>query len=204
MPQTPTGLLPYSVDEQMSAQAVGHVWRYADFGGAKLLVLLAVADIANDVHNNELWMGSEKLANKCRMNPGNVRKRLKELVEDGWLIELVTGGGMGKTSRYQFVPVDITAPSGAEAGNNRVDERAEPRPTARHIERTQSELKTKEDPVSCFADGVVDNDGPKYQRFHAADQIGTNTSGIARARAALADGDNNNNPANNPPPPANA
>ena len=63
--------------------------------------------------------------------------------------------------------------------------------------------KTKEDSVSCFADGVVDNDGPKYQRFHPADQIGTNTSGIARARAALTDGDNNNNPANNPPPPAN-
>ena len=191
------------MDEQMSAQAVGHVWRYADFGGAKLLVLLAVADIANDVHNNELWMGSEKLANKCRMNPGNVRKRLKELVEDGWLIELVTGGGMGKTSRYQFVPVDITASPGAEAESNRVDERAKPRPTARLYKENSNELKTKEDSVSCFADGVVDNDGPKYQRFHPADQIDTNTTGIARARAALTDGDNNNNPANNPPPPAN-
>ena len=188
----------------MSAQAVGHVWRYADFGGAKLLVLLAVADIANDVHNNELWIGSEKLAAKCRMHPGNVRKRLKELVEDGWLIELVTGGGMGKTSRYQFVPVDITAPLGAEAEPNRVNERAEPRPTARLYKENSNELKTKEDPLSCFADGVVDNDGPKYQRFHAADQIGTNTSGIARARAALTDGDNNNHADNNPPPPANA
>jgi hypothetical protein len=188
----------------VSAQAVGHVWRYADFGGAKLLVLLAVADIANDVHNNELWMGSEKLANKCRMNPGNVRKRLKELVEDGWLIELVTGGGMGKTSRYQFVPVDITASPGAEAEPNRVNERAEPRPTARLYKENSNELKTKkDDSVSCVADRIVDNDGPKYQRHHAAHQIDTNTAGIARARSALTDGDNNNNPANNPPPPAN-
>ena len=59
----------------MSAQAVGHVWRYADFGGAKLLVLLAVADIANDVHNNEIFIGSQKLAAKSRMHPRNVRKR---------------------------------------------------------------------------------------------------------------------------------
>jgi len=193
----------------MSAQAVGHVWRYADFGGAKLLVLLAVADIANDVHNNELWIGSEKLGAKCRMNPGNVRKRLKELLEDGWLIELAAGGGMGKTTRYQFVPVDKTASTGAEAEPDRVNGRAEPRSTARPIERTQIELKTKEDSVSCVADGVVDNNNAGDQRRHTQTQIDRNTGGIATARAALSDGDNGNNEGvpspydNDPPPPAN-
>jgi len=92
----------------MSAQATGNVWKYAECHGSKLVVLLAVADIANDVHNNEVWIGSGKLAEKCRMDPRNVRRRLKELVDDGWLIQLQLGGGMGKPSRYQFVPQDET------------------------------------------------------------------------------------------------
>ena len=198
----------------MSAQAVGHVWRYADFGGAKLLVLLAVADIANDVHNNEIFIGSQKLAAKCRMHPGNVRKRLKELVEDGWLIELAVGGGMGNTSRYRFVPVDITAPSGAQADIDRVIQREEARSTARHIERTQYELKTKEDSAHNHAAGGVDNNGTQHDRCHTREQKERNASGVIAARAALSDNDNGNNEegsslphdnlaANNPPPPAN-
>jgi len=199
----------------MSAQAVGHVWKYADFGGAKLLVLLAVADIANDVHNNEIFMGSEKLAAKCRMHPGNVRKRLKELVADGWLIELELGGGMGKTSRYRFVPVDITAPSGAQADIDRVIQRAEPRSTARHIGNNSNELKTtKEDSANNHVASGVDNNSAQHDSRHTREQIERNTGGVAKARAALSHGDDGNNEegsslphhdldANNPPPPAN-
>ncbi len=195
----------------MSAQAVGHVWKYADFGGAKLLVLLAVADIANDVHSNEIFIGSQKLAAKCRMHPGNVRKRLKELVADGWLIELAVGGGMGKTSRYRFVPVDITAPTGARADIDRVIQREEARSTARHIKRTQSELKTKEDSACNNNDDCVDNHNVRYEREHTRNQIERNTGGVAKARAALSDGDNASHEegsspdhaTNNPPPPKN-
>ena len=195
----------------MSAQAVGHVWRYADFGGAKLLVLLAVADIANDVHNNEIFMGSEKLAAKCRMHPGNVRKRLKELVEDGWLIELAVGGGMGKTSRYRFVPVDKTAPTGAQAEMERVIQREQARPTARHIGNNSNELKTKEDFARNDNDDCVDNHNVGYERKHPKSQIERNAGGVATARAALSGIDNASNEegsspdhaANTPPPPAN-
>lgn len=195
----------------MSAQAVGHVWKYADFGGAKLLVLLAVADIANDVHNNEIFMGSERLAAKCRMHPGNVRKRLKELVADGWLIELELGGGMGKTTRYQFVPVDKTAPTGAQADIDRVIQREQARSTARHIKRTQYELKTKEDSANNHAPSRVDNYSAKNDSCHTREQKDRNASGLTAARAALSDNDNGSNEqasslpnaANNPPPPAN-
>lgn len=203
--------MPYKMDAKMSAQAVGHVWKYADFGGAKLLVLLSVADIANDVHNNEIFMGSERLAAKCRMHPGNVRKRLKELVADGWLIELELGGGMGKTTRYQFVPVDKTAPIDAKADIERVVQRDQARPTARHIERTQYELKTKEDFANNHAPSRVDNYSAKHETCHTREQKDRNASGLTAARAALSDNDNGNNEqasslpdaANNPPPPAN-
>ena len=193
----------------MSAQAVGHVWKYADFGGAKLLVLLAVADIANDVHNNEIFMGSERLAAKCRMHPGNVRKRLKELVADGWLIELQLGGGMGKTSRYRFVPVEKTAPTGALADTERVIQREQARSTARHNKRTQYELKKEEDSISNNHDYVVDNHGGINDGKHTTEQRTRNTGGIANARAALTETNNNDNqqpPApndNNTPPPPN-
>ena len=193
----------------MSAQAVGHVWKYADFGGAKLLVLLAVADIANDVHNNEIFMGSERLAAKCRMHPGNVRKRLKELVADGWLIELQLGGGMGKTSRYRFVPVEKTAPTGALADTERVIQREQARSTARHNKRTQNELKKEEDSISNNDDHVVDNHGGINDGKHTTAQRTRNTGGIANARAAITETNNNDNqqpPApndNNTPPPPN-
>ena len=203
--------MSYKMDAKMSAQAVGHVWKYADFGGAKLLVLLAVADIANDVHNNEIFMGSERLAAKCRMHPGNVRKRLKELVADGWLIELELGGGMGKTTRYQFVPVDKTAPTGAKADIERVIQRDQARSTARHIKRTQYELKTKEDFANNHAPSRVDNYSAKHDSCHTREQKDRNASGLTAARAALSDDDNGGNEeassvsdaANNPPPPAN-
>ena len=211
MPPAITRFMPYKMDAKMSAQAVGHVWKYADFGGAKLLVLLAVADIANDVHNNEIFMGSERLAAKCRMHPGNVRKRLKELVADGWLIELELGGGMGKTTRYRFVPVDKTAPTGAKADIERVIQRDQARSTARHIKRTQYELKTKEDFANNHAAGRVDNYSAKHDSCHTREQKDRNASGLIAARAALSDDDNGGNEeassvsdaANNPPPPAN-
>jgi hypothetical protein len=190
------------MDEEMSAQAVGHVWKYADFGGAKLLVLLAIADIANDVHNNEIFMGSERLAAKCRMHPGNVRKRLKELVADGWLIELELGGGMGKTTRYRFVPVDKTAPTGAKADIDRVIQREQARSTARHIKRTQYELKKEEDSISNHTAASVDNYGVTDDGKHTAEQVNRNTGGIKSARAALSDTTSDHND-DIPPPPAN-
>lgn len=136
---------------------MGNVWKYAEFGGSKLVVLLAVADVANDAHDNEFWMGSGKLADKCRMDARNVRRRLKELVDEGWLIQLELGGGMGKPSRYRFVPRTDTGSynpegetgsfdpvTGSDNPLNRVIEPGLPGHTARHIYNsieTQSELK---------------------------------------------------------------
>jgi hypothetical protein len=136
------------------------------------------------------------------MHPGNVRKRLKELVADGWLIELQLGGGMGKTSRYRFVPVEKTAPTGALADTERVIQREQARSTARHNKRTQNELKKEEDSISNNHSGI--NDGK-----HTTEQRTRNTGGIANARAALTETNNNDNqqaPAhndNNTPPPPN-
>ena len=94
----------------MSAQATGHVWKCCAFGGGKMLVLLAVADVVNDAHGQVFWMTSTNLGNKVRMHPTNVRRHLKELVEDGWLEVLEPGGGNGKATKFRFHPLETKAP----------------------------------------------------------------------------------------------
>jgi hypothetical protein len=94
----------------LSAQATGHVWKCCAFGGAKFLVLLGVADVVNTDHANVFWMTSTNLGNKVRMHPTNVRRHLKELVEDGWLEVLEPGGGNGKATKFRFHPLETTAP----------------------------------------------------------------------------------------------
>ena len=94
----------------MSAQATGHVWKCCAFGGAKFLILLAVADVVNSDFYNCFWMTSTNLGNKVRMHPTNVRRHLKELVEDGWLEVLEPGGGNGKATKFRFHPLETKAP----------------------------------------------------------------------------------------------
>ena len=94
----------------MSAQATGHVWKCAPFGGSKFLILLAVADVVNSEFGHTFWMTSTNLGNKVRMHPTNVRRHLKELVEDGWLTVLEPGGGNGKATKFRFNPLDTSAP----------------------------------------------------------------------------------------------
>ncbi len=105
----------------MSAQATGHVWKCCAFGGAKFLVLLGIADVVNSDFHNCFWMTSTNLGNKVRMHPTNVRRHLKELVEDGWLEVLEPGGGNGKATKFRFHPLETTAPlSYTPKPNNRI------------------------------------------------------------------------------------
>ena len=94
----------------MSAQATGHVWKCAPFGGSKFLILLGIADVVNSDFHNCFWMTSTNLGNKVRMHPTNVRRHLKELVEDGWLEVLEPGGGNGKATKFRFHPLETKAP----------------------------------------------------------------------------------------------
>ena len=147
----------------MSAAAMGNVWKYANYQGSKLVVLLAVADVVNDGYDNEFWMRSGKLAEKCNMHPGNVRRYLRALVDEGWLIELEIGGGHGKPSRYQFIfkekedtastdavveqkeTASYDTESASQCAHNRVIPRAEPRQGARHIYNSiETQTKPKE------------------------------------------------------------
>ena len=89
----------------MSAEAVGSVWRCSPWKGkpAKLLVHLAVADVVNDVHDNEFWMSQAGLAAKAGVSRQTVSDWLGEAVERGALLLLEDNQRAGKPNRYRFV-----------------------------------------------------------------------------------------------------
>lgn len=87
----------------MSADATGWVWKNSPFSGSKLLVHLAMADVANDTHANELWMTRNSLAEKARVTRSTVDRALAELIEDGLLDVIENGRGRGHSTRYRLL-----------------------------------------------------------------------------------------------------
>ena len=87
----------------MSVKAISWVWDNSPYEVGALLVHLALADVANDDHNNELWMNQDKIAGKARLSVRQVRRILETMVSEGFLELLEQGGGRGRTTRYRMV-----------------------------------------------------------------------------------------------------
>lgn len=87
----------------MSAEAVGWVFRFSPYNGERLVLHLALADVANDAYENRLWLSVETLSDKTRSHRRTVQRGLRVMVDDG-LLELVeSGGGRGKPAVYRLV-----------------------------------------------------------------------------------------------------
>jgi hypothetical protein len=87
----------------MSAGASGWCWKNSPFEGGMLLVHLALADVANDVYENELWMTHATVAAKAKVSRSTVDRTLRALIELG-MLELVAGSkGPGQPSRYRML-----------------------------------------------------------------------------------------------------
>ena len=180
----------------MSAQATGHVWKCCAFGGAKFLVLLGVADVVNTDHANVFWMTSTNLGNKVRMHPTNVRRHLKELVEDGWLEVLEPGGGNGKATKFRFHPLETTAPLSYTPKTKRIPT-LDPPSADMQLTASQNASLTKENLKELKAPHVEKNDDSsstdnasnlpsKNVRSgkHDPDTINNNLEGIRAIRKA--------------------
>lgn len=77
------------------------VWDQSDQTGGNLLLLLALADFAND--EGECWPALSTLGRKARMTERHVRRVLRELEAAGE-IERMPGGGQNGTNRYLIHP----------------------------------------------------------------------------------------------------
>ena len=92
----------------MSAQASGWVFAHSPYKGSKLLIHLALADVANDMNGNELWLTLANIATKARCSRSTTSAVLNDMVADGYLSLISEGGGRGNPSRYRFEFPEVT------------------------------------------------------------------------------------------------
>lgn len=84
----------------MSIRVMSLVWEHSKQQGSALLVLLAIADFADD--DGYCYPSVERLAHKSRMSVRNVRYILRQLEESGELV-IERGGGRHRTNRYRVM-----------------------------------------------------------------------------------------------------
>ena len=115
----------------MSAENVAWVYRHSPYKGVKFGIHLAMADIANAAHGNEIWMRHEKLAAMARTSRPSVSKFCAEMIEDG-LLELVednSQNGRNDASRYRLL-----CPSDADVMYDRMTKSGRPDDTQPEVE----------------------------------------------------------------------
>lgn len=84
----------------MSVRTMARVWDASKHSGTELLVLLAIADFADD--NGNAYPAVPTLAEKCRMSPRNANFILSALKASGEL-EVRSNEGPRGTNRYRIV-----------------------------------------------------------------------------------------------------
>lgn len=90
----------------MSIRVMTNVWQHSKCKGADLLLLLAIADNAND--DGYAWPGIESLATKTRMSQRSIQYNTKRLAAAGELVIMPQAGPKG-TNKYRVIPVDDPA-----------------------------------------------------------------------------------------------
>lgn len=99
----------------MSVKIMSKVWEDAPYEGGTLLVLLALADWAND--EGVSWPGVETLAGKARLGERQTRTILRSLESDGVLTTRI-GGGRAKQNVYQINTANIAGFQLLETGQS--------------------------------------------------------------------------------------
>lgn len=87
------------------------VWDHSRATGSDRLVLLAIADCANDV-GNEAWPSLKSIASKARVSEATVKRSIVALSDLGELI--VDSGGGRATNRYRVV-MELAQPELAQS-----------------------------------------------------------------------------------------
>lgn len=132
----------------MSGKATGFVWEHSPYHGATLLVHLALGDVANDMHDNELWMSIGSVAKKAKVSRSTASAALKELCDGGFLRMLQSGQNERKPSRYwlRTSPESGLVPEIAEpeSGLDKTGERSSTSPESERV--TKEELKNRKPP----------------------------------------------------------
>ena len=85
----------------MSIAIMSQVWKHSKHAGGSLLVLLALADFAND--EGICYPAQKTLAKKSRLSGRQVRRTIGEIVESGELAIVRAGRGRGLKTIYRVI-----------------------------------------------------------------------------------------------------
>lgn len=85
----------------MSIKVMNLVWDHYPEGGSELLLILALADHADDA-GDRVYPSVQTMARKTRMSERAVQYLLRRIQERGLLVLVEPGGGRNRTARYRI------------------------------------------------------------------------------------------------------
>jgi len=94
----------------MSIKLMSLVWDNFPRGGSEKLVMLAMADWAND-SGSHCYPSIRKVAEKCNVSECQARRLLHKLIDDGYLSVVGNASGGGNKPRQYQVNVSSLGPS---------------------------------------------------------------------------------------------
>lgn len=93
----------------MSIRVMTDVWDNGPEDRSELLVLLALADFADD--HGRCWPSVETIGRKARMGERGVQKVLRRLEDAGWITTQVNGGRSGVNFYFIHNPEPCSPPN---------------------------------------------------------------------------------------------
>lgn len=134
---------------------MARVWEESSHSGSDLLMLLAIADFADDDGN--AYPAVSTLARKCRMQPRNARYILQVLQTSGEL-KIVTNAGPKGANRYRVLPQGMQRSAGVQSLAGVQRSAATPAKDCREpLQRIAAEPSLNHhEPPSCAADHPTD------------------------------------------------
>lgn len=157
----------------MAHESVQWVFKNSPYKGADFIIHLAIADYVNDKHGWALYASQQSIADKARVGRAKVNRTMKQMVEDGLLID--TGEYEGRTKRYIFVmqtPQEAVLPLDVPVEDSDVStEHTEVSPT--NTSSSIPEIHKQE--VEQEVEQTLAAAAPPRKRDHLFEALATNT-----------------------------
>ena len=116
----------------MSIKWMTKVWSDSPYNGTRLILHLALADMAHD--DGRFFASQTHLAKKARCTTHYVREVINEFIAGGWIVIVTKGNSRGKATVYQLlIPKELP---NSDTPNSQTLSLQLPNPTSHHSSYT--------------------------------------------------------------------